>query len=137
LPAGPNCHSPESYSGVADGDGDGEADSSSLLFFEGEGDASELAAFFLAAGVELASLLDFFVADDDVDVDVFLVDAVLAAGVVVVVVSVLWAQEATKTAPTIAVVRPRTNFFIMNRYFGLERLRLFNSFPDSKHLIRQ
>lgn len=89
----------------------------------------------MAVELELAVPLDFFVAAVDDDVDDFLAESVVAACVVVVAVSCWCEQETTKAALAMAVVRPRTNFFIMNRYFRVRKARLFNSFSDRKHLI--
>ena len=82
-------------------------DSSGELFLEGEGDASLLLVdFFFVDEVEVAPPSDFLVVEVD-----FFVDAVVEC-VVVAAVSSLWAQDATKAAPTRMVVNPRTNFFI-------------------------
>jgi hypothetical protein len=90
----------------------------------------------LGVELELAVPLDFFVADAD-DVEDFLAESVVAACVVVVAVSCWCEHETTKAAPAMAVVRPRTNFFIVNGYFRVRKARLVNSFSDRKHLIPQ
>ena len=99
----------------SDGEGDGL---SSLLFFEGEGDASEVEAFFFVDELELLLVVPpaFLALVEVVD---FLVVAV-EAWVVVDAVSSLCAHETTSAVPASTAVNPRTNFFIMTGIFGLE-----------------
>lgn len=100
------------------GDGDGEGDSSDdgELFFEGEGDASEVDAFFFVDELEVVAPVVFLVPVEVVD---FLVVAV-EAWVVVAAVSSLCAHETTNAAPANTAMKPRTNFFIVVRYFRVE-----------------
>jgi hypothetical protein len=95
---------------------------------DGEGDASELDAFFFVVEVELVPPFDFFVEVVD-----FLVVAAVLVCVVVAAVSCLCAQETTKAAAARTVMKPKTNFFIV-KVFGLETLRLFNSLRNRKQL---
>ena len=90
------------YYGVGDGVGD-----SSVFFFEGDEDV--LALFFFGEADGEADVVDFF-DDDDVLVVDFLVEVV--AGVLVLVVSVLFEQEITKARPTTSVITERAIFFI-------------------------
>ena len=116
------------------GDGDGEGDSSDdgELFFDGEGDASEVDAFFFVDELELVAPVLFLLPVEAVD---FLVVAVEAC-VVVAAVSSLCAHETTNAAPASTVMNPRTNFFIVNRYLRVRRLRLFDSLPDGKSFVQ-
>ena len=106
-------------SGEADGDADGDSSAAGELFFEGEGDASE-DAFFFVDELELLLVVPpvFLVPVEVVD---FLVVA-LEAWVVVAAVSSLCAHETTNAAPASTAMNPRTNFFIVNRYLRVRRL---------------
>lgn len=129
CPAGTISNQQKTYraepQGVADGEGDsddelsdGEGDAfSSLLFFEGEGDASELEAFFFVDELELLLVVPpvFLVVLEVVD---FLVVAVEAA--VVDAVSSLCAHETINATPASTAVNPRTNFFIVTGIFRLK-----------------
>ena len=131
--------------GVADGEGDSEVDDelsdgeadelSSLLFFEGEGEASELEAFFLLDELEVLLVAPpaFLVLEV---VDFLVVAAVEEACVVVEAVSSLCAHETTNAVPASTAVNPRTNFFIVTGIYRVRRLRLFNSLPNGKSFMQ-
>ena len=117
---------PRNY-GVAEGDADGEGDSSAVaaFFFLGEGEADVSA---------VVAVVDFFLVDVAVvpAVDFFLVVEVDAAVVEVEVASSFFcAQETTKPAATRAMIQDKTDFFI-----GMvKRFRLFGRRTNRKQLI--
>jgi hypothetical protein len=102
---------------VADGDADGEGDSSAVaaFFFLGAGDVSEVLVFF--------SVVVFFLAEAPVvPVDFFVVEVDAAVVEVALASSFFCAQDTTKPAATRAMIQDRTDFFIdlvkRSRLFG-------------------
>jgi hypothetical protein len=113
---------PRNY-GVADGDADGEGDSSAVaaFFFLGEGDS------------DVSDVVDFFFVDAAVvpAVDFFLVEVDAAVVEVEVASSFFCAQETTKLAATRAMIQDKTDFFI-----GMvKRSRVFGRRTNRKQLI--
>jgi hypothetical protein len=110
--------------GVADGDADGEGDSSAVaaFFFLGAGDVSDVVAFF--------SVVVFFLVEAAVvPVDFFVVDAAVVE--VADASSFFCAQETTRPAATRAMIQDRTDFFIDL----VKRSRLFGCRANGKQLI--
>jgi hypothetical protein len=70
-----------------------------------------------------------------VDVAVVFFEVAVVECVVVAAVSCLCAQDATKAVPAMTVTKPRTNFFIMTGFCGLQ-VRVFNSPANRKQLIQ-
>jgi hypothetical protein len=103
-------------SGEAAGEADGDADSVEVFFFgDADGEASLVAlVFFDEVEVELVPVPAFLV----VDVAVVFLDDAVAECDVVAAVSCLCAQDATKAAPAMTVIKPRTNFFIMTGLYS-------------------
>ena len=115
---------PRNY-GVAEGDADGEGDSSAVaaFFFLGEGEADVSA---------VVAVVDFFLVDVAVvpaDVDFLVVE--VDAAVVEVASSFFCAQETTKPAATRAMIQDKTDFFIG----VVKRSRLFGRRTNRKQLI--
>ena len=96
--------------GEGDGDGEDDEDDSSDFFSSGEavGDGD---AFFLLGDDDVEALVPVFLVVEVVPVVFFVVAAVDDAEVVDVVSCCLHAVM--KAAATIAVINPRTNFFIV------------------------
>jgi hypothetical protein len=97
--------------GATDGDGEGDGDASVVAAFflaDGDGEASAVVVFFLVAVVVDAALVEVdFLAVVDAVVEV----AFVVAGVVSVV-SCFEAQETKNATPKRTVIRERTDFFI-------------------------
>ena len=116
---------PRNY-GVAEGDADGEGDSSAVaaFFFLGEADVSAVVAvvdFFLVDVAVVPAVVDFFLV---VEVDAAVVEVEVAS-------SFFCAQETTKPAATRAMIQDKTDFFI-----GVaKRSRLFGRRTNRKQLI--
>jgi len=114
---------PRNY-GVAEGDADGEGDSSAVAAFfflgEGEADVSAVVDFFLV-DVAVVPAVDFFLV---VEVDAAVVEVEVAS-------SFFCAQETTKPAATRAMIQDKTDFFIG----VVKRSRLFGRRTNRKQLI--
>ena len=110
--------------GVADGDADGEGDSSAVAAFfflgEGEADVSAVVDFFLVDVAVVPAVVDFFF----VEVDAAVVEVEVAS-------SFFCAQETTKLAATRAMIQDKTDFFIG----VVKRSRLFGRRTNRKQLI--
>ena len=114
---------PRNY-GVAEGDADGEGDSSAVaafFFLEGEADVSAVVDFFLVDVAVVPAVVDFFLV---VEVDAAVVEVEVAS-------SFFCAQETTKPAATRAMIQDKTDFFIG----VVKRSRLFGRRTNRKQLI--
>jgi hypothetical protein len=115
---------PRNY-GVAEGDADGEGDSSAVAAFfflgEGEADVSAVVDFFFVDVAVVPAVVDFFLV---VEVDAAVVEVEVAS-------SFFCAQETTKPAATRAMIQDKTDFFIG----AVKRSRLFGRRTNRKQLI--